>query len=212
MIVFDPDFNLKCEPIKQHNENTVEGRRLQKISESRTSGWWDGPERYQFVNRNIVSTCQRDSLFLITQSLCKHLGMGIGIGGSPIEGVVRVNVGDDSDVKVTDYHLPFEDNSIGYIISSHTLEHIPEPPNIVIDEWLRVLKPNGLIAITMPDKRFHLHENKEGISKYDFAYNEMEPSELFSYLKKLTYKVKLLRFDENKNNFDFDALLLKEGN
>ena len=180
--------------------------------QSSHDGWWDGAERYQFVNRNIISCIQRDDLFLMTQALCKHLGVGLGIGGTPISGVLHVNVGVDTcDVVVTDFNLPFEDNSVGYIVSSHTLEHIPETPDIVISEWLRILKPGGLIAITVPNKIYMKHDNGPHIKKYDYAYNEVEPSELKVYLDKITDKCEVLIFNTNQNNFDINVLIRKKG-
>jgi predicted SAM-dependent methyltransferase len=123
--------------------------------------------------------------------------------------VLTVNVHDNCDIKVTDHNLPIDNESIGYIISSHTLEHIPNT-ELVLKEWCRVLRSNGLIAITMPDKRYFKHENREGINPYDFAYCEMEPSELKYEISKIK-ELEILIFDANKNNFDINALLRKKG-
>ncbi len=45
--------------------------------------------------------------------------------------------------------LPFADASIDKIICSEVLEHIPDYP-AVLDEIARVLKPGGLLAVTVP--------------------------------------------------------------
>lgn len=45
-------------------------------------------------------------------------------------------------------NLPFLDNSYGSIISISTFEHIPNTKQL-LSEMYRVLKPNGMIAITM---------------------------------------------------------------
>lgn len=46
----------------------------------------------------------------------------------------------------------FEDNSISFIYSSHTLEHIPqECISFLFSELYRVLKRKGVIRLTMPD-------------------------------------------------------------
>jgi SAM-dependent methyltransferase len=182
---------------------------IKKIDETRNIGWWDSTEVYEFVNRNIISRAQRDTMAYMVQALCKHLGVGIGVGGTPIANVLSVNT-KECDVIVTDYHLPFEDESVGYIISNHTLEHIPETDE-TLQEWARVLKTDGLISITMPDKRYFLHQNEEGISKYDYAYCEMDPSELKIHLEKISDKLELLLFNTNNNNFDMNVLLRKKG-
>lgn len=44
--------------------------------------------------------------------------------------------------------LPFADNSYGSIVSISTFEHIANP-NKLLKEMYRVLKPNGILAITM---------------------------------------------------------------
>ena len=179
-------------------------------SQSASDGWWDSNNgKYQFINRNIVSQIKRDTACYIVQALCKHLGPGIGVGGTPISGVKSVNT-KECDIIVTDYRLPLEDDSIGYILSHHTLEHIPEDPDIVIKEWLRVLKLGGLIAITLPDDRYFKHENRSDISKYDWAYHEFTPTLFKSYLDKISDKAELLLFDTHENCFDFDVLLRKK--
>lgn len=45
-------------------------------------------------------------------------------------------------------NLPFSDNSYGSIISISTFEHIPNTKKL-LSEMYRVLKPNGILAITM---------------------------------------------------------------
>jgi SAM-dependent methyltransferase len=201
----------KNTPVKSDVYSKFNDHRYKDVREqSKSDGWWDGPPRYQFVNRNIPSQIQRDSLFLFTQATCKHLGVGLGIGGTPISGVLHVNVGVDTcDVVVTDHNLPFETNSVGYIISSHTLEHIPNT-DLALAEWIRVLKPGGLIAITIPDRRFFLHDNGPHIGKYDYAYCEMNPDELKACLDKRKDAVELLLFNTNDNGFDINALLRKK--
>lgn len=45
--------------------------------------------------------------------------------------------------------LSFEDNYFDRVISSHVLEHIQQP-HIVIREWMRVLKPGGVLSLALP--------------------------------------------------------------
>lgn len=51
--------------------------------------------------------------------------------------------------------LPFEDESMDYIVSLHCLEHVRVSPRVVLDEWNRVLKPNGILAVNVPDGDFY---------------------------------------------------------
>lgn len=47
----------------------------------------------------------------------------------------------------------FPDGSLDFVISNHVLEHC-ENPLRSLDNWLRVLKPSGVIYLAVPDKRF----------------------------------------------------------
>ena len=48
--------------------------------------------------------------------------------------------------------LPFEDNSVQFFYSSHTIEHIPqERCQHIFNEIYRCLKYNGAVRLTMPD-------------------------------------------------------------
>src|SRR5256885_1929786 len=51
------------------------------------------------------------------------------------------------------FHLPFRDNSLDYVITSHVLEHVANPV-AALAEWYRVLRPGGLIYLVVPDRRF----------------------------------------------------------
>jgi SAM-dependent methyltransferase len=52
-------------------------------------------------------------------------------------------------VRGTAYALPFEDNSFDKIIAAEVMEHLPEDTRAMA-ELTRVLKPGGLIAVTVP--------------------------------------------------------------
>lgn len=45
--------------------------------------------------------------------------------------------------------LPFEDDSFDWLIATHVLEHVPFP-HLAIQEWVRVLKPGGVLSIILP--------------------------------------------------------------
>jgi len=47
--------------------------------------------------------------------------------------------------------LPFEDNSVKWLIARHILEHCIDPLK-TLDEWKRVLHPKGLLAVAVPDE------------------------------------------------------------
>jgi SAM-dependent methyltransferase len=45
--------------------------------------------------------------------------------------------------------IPVQDHSYDGILSTQTLEHVPNP-DVIVAEWARVLKDGGLLLITMP--------------------------------------------------------------
>ena len=47
--------------------------------------------------------------------------------------------------------LPLEDNSVDFVISSHVIEHFPDPIK-ALREWYRVVKPGGYLYIIAPHK------------------------------------------------------------
>lgn len=48
--------------------------------------------------------------------------------------------------------LPFKSESVDYILASDVIEHFPfAKTKILLVEWKRVLKPNGVIEFRMPD-------------------------------------------------------------
>ncbi|MGH8018325.1 MAG: amidohydrolase family protein [Opitutaceae bacterium] len=67
------------------------------------------------------------------------------------------NEGNDLRMDITK-PLPFPDNSVESIYSSHTFEHFsyPHPMTDVLQECLRVLMPGGRLGICVPDASIYL--------------------------------------------------------
>ena len=53
----------------------------------------------------------------------------------------------------------FDDNSLDFVISSHVLEHTPNP-GATLEEWNRIVQPGGIVYFVIPDKRFTLDKNR----------------------------------------------------
>ena len=181
--------------------------------------WWDGPERFQWVNRNVISQVEHEELYKFVKMFAPNK-IGLDIGGIVSNGVrsswkgegdplsLKLNIGKDCDIQARAEFLPFRNKTIGYIISIHTFEHIKGDLKETLKEWFRVLVPGGLLGIAMPDKRFFLHNPEvtlEGLA----AYRELEPKELLVLFSDLN--VEILLFDSRQNNFDFDILVRKIG-
>jgi SAM-dependent methyltransferase len=55
------------------------------------------------------------------------------------------------DVVASGDELPFKDNTVDFVISSHVIEHFYDPVK-TIEEWLRVVKPGGYVFIIAPHR------------------------------------------------------------
>jgi len=179
--------------------------------------WWDGPQRFQWVNRNVISQTQHEDMFKFIKAFA-HNKIGLDIGGlcgakrstwsieeKPF--ALKLNLSSHSEICARAEKLPFQNEVIGYIVSFHTFEHIRGNPKETAKEWLRVLVPGGLLGISMPDKRFFLH-NPEVVEDGDVAYHEMDPKELLDLFS--NFNVEIMIFDSRKNNFDFDIIVRKK--
>lgn len=67
--------------------------------------------------------------------------------------------------------LPYENNSVDAIYSSHTLEHLwPDRLNFVLQEFYRVLKPNQPVRVAVPDMELvikaYTRKDQEFLSKF----------------------------------------------
>jgi predicted SAM-dependent methyltransferase len=82
-----------------------------------------------------------------------HLGCGpflfdgyLNIDGDYIQNPAVINY----DISLTPYPLP--DNSVDEILSVHVIEHIERwLIEDMLKEWLRILKPGGIVAVEWPD-------------------------------------------------------------
>ena len=92
------------------------------------------------------------------------IGVEIGAFKSPIPGLAPrpIYVDRFRDYAgarcLADYYgdateLPFRDNSLDYVVTSHVLEHVPNPVK-ALAEWYRVLRPGGIIYCLVPDRRY----------------------------------------------------------
>ena len=66
------------------------------------------------------------------------------------------------------YGIPFEDNSVPHIFSSHFLEHLTrQQGDFLLSESYRVLRPGGIIRLCVPSLDKAVCEMKEAIADYD---------------------------------------------
>ncbi len=68
--------------------------------------------------------------------------------------------------------LPFSDRSFQAVIASSVLEYVPSPKPLLA-EFARILAPNGILAITVPDPRHPIRRAESRwamLSKIDWIY------------------------------------------
>lgn len=56
--------------------------------------------------------------------------------------------------------LPLEDDSVDFVISSHVIEHFPDPIK-TLKEWHRVVRPGGYIFVVAPHKERTFDKDRE---------------------------------------------------
>jgi len=100
--------------------------------------------------------------------------------------------------------LPFPNNSVDYIYTSHTLEHFYFKEIIfLLKECYRVLKPGGILRIAVPNARIYInayYENKELPSHffgYKPAFNNTTKIDYINYISYMDGHHKYLFDEEN---------------
>lgn len=71
--------------------------------------------------------------------------------------------------------LPFLTSQFDVLMSHDVLEHFHSSPRVLMNKILQCLKPNGILAITVPNaanlrKRLHLLTGKTNYNKFDYFY------------------------------------------
>ena len=76
--------------------------------------------------------------------------LNLGCGNKKVDGFIGVDI-KDADIVADIRDLPFEDESVDEIMAIHVCEHAYQHEIVaMIREWLRVLKPNGMMALELP--------------------------------------------------------------
>jgi SAM-dependent methyltransferase len=121
----------------------------------------------------------------VVEPYLKGYGVDLGYGGEAIlHNSINIdlpkpytNVGNDPQHYGCDCReLPFKDETLDYVYSSHLLED-SEDIATVLTEWLRVLKPNGILALCLPYERKYreyCRKRGEGRNKHH-SHEDMRP-------------------------------------
>jgi len=104
-------------------------------------------------------------------------------------------------------NIPIEDNCIDVIVSFETIEHIEDHEKL-LSEFKRVLRKNGLLIISTPDKQFYSkgNPNPYHIKELSFAEFEMLLSNYFinkKYVFQKTFHGSIIFNTETPSNLEY---------
>ena len=150
--------------------------------ESNNHKWKEGQERYL---NEVFSSMDRD--LNILDIAC---GDGVGLrhmrkmGFKRITGVElnlsKASIAKEDGISIinSDMHdlAIISDNEFDIVYSSHTLEHAYKP-NIVVSEFTRILKKNGLLYIVLPYPDQNIHNDEAHGGKYELGTNILDNGE-----------------------------------
>lgn len=158
------------------------------------------------ISREPAKTYRAKESSKFFDTYMKGFGLDVGYkGGDPLNLPIRNNsVGVDLGYPGYDgVNLPFKDCSQDFVYSSHCLEHVLKPFEVIRD-WYRVTKVGGFIVIVVPHQ--YLYE-KKAVMPSRFAREHLRfftPSKLLEYVETAlipnSYRVKFLE----DGDLDFD--------
>lgn len=156
-----------------------------------------------------------------------HLGCGDVILPAPFENLDGRELPGVEHIGSV-FPLPFNDKSFDLVYSSHVLEHFHRKDTLdVLIEWVRVLKDDGILRISVPSfekiiKIYELSDSIESVTgplmggqtyETNFHYNVFDEK----YLKKLMEGAGLIaihkwdyRRTSHSNYFDFSQAMTYE--
>jgi predicted SAM-dependent methyltransferase len=109
----------------------------------------------------------------------KKVMLHIGCGRSYFDGWINIDNNSDNNIDKLDINfdlrmsLPIRDNSVDYIFNEHFLEHLTvEEGQRSLRDFLRILKPDGVMRIAMPDLRVAIDRYFDPNWKNDPAFKK----------------------------------------
>ena len=95
---------------------------------------------------------------LLLENKKEPVKLNVGCGTDYKDGWINVDNNSDDNIKKLDLNwdltnpLPYKKNSMDFIFNEHFLEHLTvEEGQNAIKDFMRVLKPGGVLRIAMPD-------------------------------------------------------------
>jgi len=96
-----------------------------------------------------------------------NVGCGADINREGYIGIDAEDWGQQHVMDIEKTALPYADDSVDEILCQHVLEHICHPINVINEFW-RVLKPDGKLTIIVP----HMENPKAYVIDHTAYFNE----------------------------------------
>lgn len=123
-------------------------------------------ELYRVINRHIYEQKKKAAMIKRNKKVIDLLlnsgepvQLELGAGNRKMQGWMSIDLDESSDIYLDlSEPLPFPDNCITQIYSSHVLEHFyyPHPMINLLSECYRILKPGGFFKVAVPSARIYL--------------------------------------------------------
>jgi len=127
----------------------------------------------------------------------QKIKLDIGCGKNKKEGFIGVDINpdNDADVVASALNLPFEDESINEIYSSHLVEHFsPEEAKKFFDEIYRVLKKGGKAFLKI-DKDWTKRKLLKKDPTHKYRYSSKEIRNMVKMFRKFKVRNKIYFFN-----------------
>ena len=147
--------------------------------------------------------------FICSKRYSEPIKLELGAGGRKRPGWLAVDIAGDPHIicDLSKEPLPFADNTVSEICSTHFFEHLsyPSPMLDVLHECKRVLKKGGRMRVAVPDASIYIRAYMEHapfpevIPVYKPAFHYNTPIDSINYIAYLA--------KEHKHMFDQENLL-----
>jgi len=131
----------------------------------------------------------------------------IGSGSNILPGWVNLDKR-KGDVRAdTRNLLPFKDNSFQYAFSEHFLEHLtyPDEANFFLKELRRVLSPNAVVRISVPDTEYSIKAYFEKNESYfKMCRDKWHPSYCTTMMESINYHFR--QAGQHKFAYDYETI------
>ena len=146
----------------------------------------------------------------------ENMKLNVGSGAYVKEGFLNVDFSPDADLRIDlRQRLPFPEGVCDLVFSEHFLEHLKYPEEALrfIGDCQRILRPDGVISISVPGTEWPLEEYVKGQSEYLQACLIWHPVQCTTFMEHINYHFRQrwagssdTDFDCHRFAYDFETL------